>query len=135
MVVRGTKSLLGVALVACLVLPATSAALGTQPPDDRFNVSVLDQNITQGTRIATTPDGRVLLAERDGRLKVWKPSTQTTVVAGQIPTGQPGELGFMGLAISPDFATTGYIYAHYVPLTPSYNTTRISRVSRFTLNG
>ena len=77
----------------------------------------------------------MLLAERDGRLKIWKPDTKTTVLAGQIPTGQPGELGFMGLALSPDFATTSYIYAHYVPLTPPYNTTRISRVSRFTLTG
>ena len=77
---------------------------------------LLDKTITQGTRIAVAPDGRVFLAERDGRLKIWKPDTKTTVLAGQIPTGQPGELGFMGLALSPDFATTGYVYAHYVPL-------------------
>ncbi|MDA0160263.1 PQQ-dependent sugar dehydrogenase [Solirubrobacter ginsenosidimutans] len=132
----------GRARIAGLLLTAGLCAAGPPaahaqdaPPDDRFDVTLLDKSITQGTRIATTPDGRVLLAERDGRLKVWKPTTQTTVVAGQIPTGQPGELGFMGLALSPDFATTGYVYAHYVPLVPSYNTTHISRVSRFTLTG
>src|SRR5262245_31692126 len=95
--------------------PAPARAQDTPPPDDRFDVTLLDKSITQGTRIAAAPDGRVLLAERDGRLKIWKPATKTTVVAGQIPTAQPGELGFMGLALSPDFATTGYLYAHYVP--------------------
>jgi glucose/arabinose dehydrogenase len=86
-------------------------------------------------RVATAPDGRVFLAERDGRLKVFKPDTGTTVVAGQIPTGTNGELGFVGLAVAPDFATTKHIYAHYVPTSPPYTTSRISRVSRFTLNG
>ena len=130
----GRGACLAFAIGACLLWPGAAAAQ-EQPPDSRFDVTLLDKTITQGTRIATTPDGRVLLAERDGRLKVWKPDTRTTALAGQIPTGQPGELGFMGLAVSPDFATTGFIYAHYVPLTPTYNTTRISRVSRFTLTG
>ncbi len=135
---RRSASLLRVACVlvaACLAGPAVASAQEQPPPDDRFDVSLLDKNITQGIRIAVAPDGRVFLAERDGRLKIWKPDTKTTVVAGQIPTGQPGELGFMGLALSPDFATTGYIYAHYVPLTPGYATTRISRISRFTITG
>ena len=47
----------------------------------------------------------------------------------------PGELGFVGLAVAPDFATTKHIFVHYVPLTPPYTTSRISRVSRFTLDG
>src|ERR1043165_5846620 len=81
---------------ACLCACAAPAhAQDTQPADDRFDVTLLDKNITQGTRIATTPDGRVLLAERDGRLKIYKPDTKTTALGGQIPTGQPGELGFI----------------------------------------
>ena len=95
----------------CLAVPAFARAQDAPPPDDRFDVTLLEKSITQGTRIATAPDGRVLLAERDGRLKIYKPDTKTTVIAGQIPTGQPGELGFMGLALSPDFATTGFVYA------------------------
>jgi glucose/arabinose dehydrogenase/PKD repeat protein len=129
---RGWTAVLAVA--SCMGVPAVAAAQDP-PPDDRFDVTLLEKSITQGTRIAAAPNGRVLLAERDGRLKIWKPDTKTTVVAGQIPTSQPGELGFMGLALSPDFATTGYLYAHYVPTTPAYNTTRISRVSRFKLDG
>jgi len=128
--------------VACVIgaagaLAATPAVAGAQAPpeDDRFEVTLLDKNITQGIRIAAAPDGRVLLAERDGRLKIFKPDTGATVVAGQIPTGVPGELGFVGLAVAPDFATTKNIFVHYVPLTPPYATSRISRVSRFTLDG
>ena len=116
--------------VAALLVAGACLGTGTvavaqePPPDDRFDVTLLDKNITQGIRIATAPDGRVFLAERDGRLKVFKPDTGTTVVAGQIPTGTNGELGFVGLAVAPDFATTKHLYAHYVPLAPPYNTSR-----------
>jgi glucose/arabinose dehydrogenase len=123
------------AATALAAVPASAAAQDAPPADDRFEVSLLDRNITQGIRIETLPDGRVLLAERDGRLKLFKPATGTTVVAGQIPTGTNGELGFVGLAAAPDFATTHHIYAHYVPTSPAYTISRISRVSRFTLAG
>ncbi|MDA0183328.1 PQQ-dependent sugar dehydrogenase [Solirubrobacter phytolaccae] len=123
------------AATALVGVPATASAQGAPPADDRFEVSLLDRNITQGIRIETLPDGRVLLAERDGRLKLFKPATGTTVVAGQLATGVPGELGFVGLAAAPDFATSHHIYAHYVPTAPAYAVSRISRVSRFTLTG
>lgn len=130
------RTVLGLLTCAFVVVPAaTASAQSTPPPDDRFEVTLLERNITQGIRIEPLPDGRVLLAERDGRLKVYKPDTGTTVIAGQIPTGTNGELGFVGLAAAPDFATSHHIYAHYVPTTPAYTITRISRVSRFTLNG
>jgi hypothetical protein len=61
-----------VAIGACMGLPGAAAAQDP-PPDDRFDVTLLEKSITQGTRIATAPDGRVLLAERDGRLKIYKP--------------------------------------------------------------
>ncbi len=87
---RGTKAALLLAAAVLVGVPATAAAQDA-PSDDRFEVSLLDRNITQGIRIETLPDGRVLLAERDGRLKVFKPDTGTTVTAGQIPTGVPGD--------------------------------------------
>ena len=98
----------------CLIGPAAAAAQDP-PPDDRFDVTLLDKTITQGTRITIAPDGRVFLAERDGRLKIWKPETKTTVLAGQIPTGQPGELGFMGLALVSGLRDDGL---HLRPLRP-----------------
>ena len=93
-----------------------AAAQDAPPADDRFEVTLLDKNITQGIRIATAPDGRVLLAERDGRLKIFKPDTGTTVVAGQIPTGAAGRARLRGPGgwrrTSPRRSN---IYAHYVP--------------------
>jgi glucose/arabinose dehydrogenase len=133
--VRGKRAIALAIGLCCALTAAPARAQDAPPPDDRFDVTLLDKSITQGTRIAAAPDGRVLLAERDGRLKIFKPDTKTTVLAGQIPTSQPGELGFMGLALAPDFASTGHLYAHYVPTVPAYNVARISRVSRFTLTG
>ena len=102
------RALLLAATGLCLAVPASARAQDTPPPDDRFDVTLLDKNITQGTRIATAPDGRVLLAERDGRLKIFKPRHQDDGRSrARSRPAQPGELGFMGLALAPDFADDG----------------------------
>ena len=135
---RGTRRI----AVACVIgavgaLAATPAVAGAQAPpeDDRFEVTLLDKNITQGIRIATAPDGRVLLAERDGRLKIFKPDTGTTVVAGQIPTGCPASSASSAWRWRRTSRRRSTSTCTTCRLTPPYTTSRISRVSRFTLNG
>jgi glucose/arabinose dehydrogenase len=101
------------------------------PVLERFQKIALDTDLTQPMRIAVAGDGRVVLIERDGRVKVWDPRTQGTTVAGTVPVRVTGELGLVGLALAPDFATTGHLYLHFSP--PEWDKTFVSRVARFTL--
>ncbi|WP_212819623.1 PQQ-dependent sugar dehydrogenase [Polymorphospora rubra] len=125
-----------VLLAALLPAAAATAHPGPHddppPPDERFQKVLLENTgLTQPMRLSVTPDGRVVYIERDGRVKVWDPQTRNSVVAGSVPVRVTGELGMVGLALARDFAQTGHLFLHFSP--PQWDTTWISRVSRFTL--
>ncbi|MDH3208113.1 MAG: PQQ-dependent sugar dehydrogenase, partial [Gemmatimonadota bacterium] len=84
------------------------------------------------TTAAFTPDGRLLVLELNGMIRVVSngavlptPFLDLDVVVG-------GELGLTGIALDPDFATNGYVYVHY---TTDEGGAAHTRVSRFTANG
>ena len=89
--------------------------------------------------LAVAPDGRVLWAERAGVVKVWKPDTKSTVVAGKIKVFDGLEDGLLGITIDPNFARNGWVYLnHSTPETTKDekgHKTGVIRVSRFTLKG
>ncbi|WP_170322949.1 PQQ-dependent sugar dehydrogenase [Acrocarpospora macrocephala] len=125
-------------LLMTSLMPATSVVAhpgehsSPPPPDERFQKVLLENTgLTQPMRISVAPDGRVVYIERDGRVKVWDPTTKASVVAGTVPVRVVGELGMVGLALAPDFATTGHLYLHFSR--PDWASSFISRVSRFTL--
>ena len=122
------------ALLAVVAVPAAAQAqTGPPEPDEsRFQKVLLEgEGLTQPMRIRVAPDGRVVYIERDGRVKVWDPDTQSTQVAGTVAVRVTGELGMVGLELAPDFASTGHVYLHFSP--PDWPTSFVSRVSRFTL--
>lgn len=81
--------------------------------------------------MAFTPDGRILVCDQGGRLRVVKNNTLLPTPFVQLNVNSQGERGLIGVAVDPDFATNGYVYVYYtVNSTPARN-----RVSRFTANG
>jgi cytochrome c len=89
--------------------------------------------------IAVAPDGRVLLVERAGVLKIWKPETKTTMVAARLEVFKELEDGLLGIALDPHFATNGWVYlCHSEPMTRTNlagEKVGDNLVSRFTLKG
>ncbi len=65
-------------------------------------------------------------------MKIYKPSTNSTVTAGTLSVYTGGEDGLTGLALDPAFASNGYVYLYH---SPSSSSTDINRVSRYTLCG
>ena len=130
---RGGASVIMGVLLAMLVLAAPATAQEPPPPDEaRFQKVLLEgTGLTQPMRIRVAPDGRVVYIERDGRVKVWDPDTQSTKVAGSVAVRVTGELGMVGLELANDFSDSGHIYLHYSR--PDWSESFISRVSRFTL--
>jgi aldose sugar dehydrogenase len=76
------------------------------------------------------PDGRILIAEKGGAIKVVQPDG--TVLAQPLITlsvNTVGERGISGLAVDPQFATNGHVYV-------AYTTSAIKdRLSQFTVVG
>ncbi|WP_436493450.1 ThuA domain-containing protein [Actinokineospora sp. HUAS TT18] len=95
----------------------------------------LDETTIAAGALDVAKDGRVFVTEYNGKLKIYKPDTKTTVLAATFDVyggGQISEDGLTGVALDPDFATNNYIYVMYAPKSI---TTEESYVSRFTMNG
>lgn len=77
------------------------------------------------------PDGRILVAERAGRVRVVKNGVPLDDAALVLSVLTDGERGLMSLALDPAFATNGWFYVYYT----TTGATPLNRVSRFTLQG
>ena len=99
-----------------------------------FQNEILVPNLSEPTGLAFAPDGRMLIMERSGRIRVVQPgATQPDATAllqlTNIDTRE-GERGLVGLALDPNFSTNGYYYVFYTAASPLRD-----RVSRFTASG
>ncbi|MGH3462651.1 MAG: ThuA domain-containing protein [Kribbellaceae bacterium] len=121
------QHLLGGIKTAAGVVPANCTAT----VDSAFEKVALDSNTKAPTTLDVAPDGRVFYTEILGQLKVYDPETNATTTALDIPVYSGGEDGLIGVAVAPDFATTGHLYLNYSPP----GTEEINRVSRFTVAG
>lgn len=116
------------------------AANPSETPDARFRKVILDQQTADPMELAVAPDGRVVFIERNGAIKIWRPATGTTVVAGQLPVfyrrnGEKNvswEDGLIGLALDPQFAVNHWIYLFHSPTNVDVSE---NRLSRFVLDG
>ena len=114
----------------------TSAGVGVNVPGTPTPTFVNDRvviGLDEPTQLVFTPDGRMLIAERDGTIWV-VPAGSTSVSPTpflQIPTvATQDERGLLGLVLDPQFATNGYVYAYY-----THGSQQRNRVSRFTALG
>ena len=88
--------------------------------------------LDEPTAMTFTPDGRMLIAERDGTVWVVQPgATQVSPTPFlQLPSvATDNERGLLGITVDPAFAQNGYVYAYY-----THGSLR-NRVSRFTATG
>ncbi|MEM6253280.1 MAG: Ig-like domain-containing protein, partial [Cyanobacteria bacterium P01_D01_bin.156] len=84
--------------------------------DPNFQNEVIVTGLTSPTAAEFLPDGRVLVSEKNGTIKiidpnVTVPSTSDYLVLPDVTTS--GEKGLIDIALDPDFETNNYIYAFY----------------------
>jgi cytochrome c len=99
------------------ILLAISAGLSQaeMPPDYRYKIETLFENIPQPMEIELAPDGRLFFNEFSGSLKIYHPDTRQIVVAGKLEVYNGQENGFLGFALDPKFSENGWIYLLYSP--------------------
>lgn len=86
----------------------------------------------RATAAAFMPDGRLLVAEQTGALRVVSAAgalLATPFVS--LAVLSDGERGLLGVAVDPDFTTNGFVYVYYTTAEGGAH----NRVSRFTANG
>ncbi|HYC51300.1 MAG TPA: PQQ-dependent sugar dehydrogenase [Gemmatimonadaceae bacterium] len=84
------------------------------------------------TAAAFTPDGRMFVAEKSGRLRVVKNGQLLAQPFVHLPVLDGGERGLLGVALHPSFETNGYVYLYY---TTGAGGAAHNRISRFVASG
>ena len=155
------RSLFAVALgVTVLLTPANLRIWAADPPtptptgpqaDGPFRKVILDSDrsaepggaiqdtLIDPMELSVATDGRVFWVERDGLVKMWKPSDQKTVVIGKFGVFRGLEDGLLGMTLDPKFDQNNWVYLNRsLPDTATDaqgKKSGVIRVSRFTLKG
>lgn len=113
-----------------LVSAANTAVVSNTGLPPGFERTQLATNLTEPTVLEFLPDGRLLIGERGGAIKVFAGGQLSPTPLLQIAVDTTnGERGLVGLTAHPQFATNGFIYAFYTTSEPR------DRVARFTVVG
>ena len=132
------RALVGLAIA---LVAEAAHAVSTIPG---FTATVQVSGLAQPTGAAFLPDGRLVVTEKGGTLRVW------TAASGlreapllTLPVCTASEMGLLGVAVDPAFAVNGFLYL-YVTQPPGGDPSRcdegteagrVSRVVRVTLAG
>ena len=110
--------------------PGSHVSGGVQLPAG-FAVETIATGLTGATALEVTRDGRVLVCEQTGTLRVVRDGKLLPTPALTLPVEANWERGLIGVTVDPDFARTPFVYVCYVAKEPYPH----HRISRFTLTG
>ena len=127
-VVGARRALLGV--FGSLLFLSGQAAAATYSVA-RFSDTPVVSGLSSPTDLAFLPDGRILILEKAGRVRIVVngvlQGTPALDITANVDDGL--EKGLLGICLHPTFATTGWIYLYYTTNAPR------NQISRFTLTG
>lgn len=92
--------------------------------DDTYQMAIIAENLDTPWAIAFLPDGRMLVTERSGRVRLIDKSgeLQTEPVAVLSQVKEIGEGGLMGVVLHPDFSSNHFVYLYYTYSNTEENT-------------
>ncbi|WP_460035744.1 PQQ-dependent sugar dehydrogenase [Methylothermus subterraneus] len=105
----GRVLLLAVAVFAAVPIWARTIATQTGP----IQVQTVVSGLEHPWGLAFLPDGRMLVTERPGRLKIVSPGGWLEPLAGVPQVFAQGQGGLLDVALDPDFASNRRIYLAY----------------------
>jgi aldose sugar dehydrogenase len=129
---------LPVALACMLAVSMPLAAQTTKAPPVKTGQAIQVETFAKGLvhpwGMAFLPDGRLLVTERPGRLRiVGKDGTLSAPLQGTPKVYASGQGGLLDVQLGPDFASSGLIYLAYAdPRDGSRNGTSVARAKLVT---
>jgi cytochrome c len=95
----------------------------------RFAKVQLAEGFDEPMEMAITPEGKVIVVERKGAIKLYSPGANGARQIATLPVYSGQEDGLLGVALDPQYSSNHFIYFYY---SPNDNKPR-QRVSRFVL--
>ncbi|HSX29490.1 MAG TPA: LamG-like jellyroll fold domain-containing protein [Candidatus Saccharimonadales bacterium] len=106
---------------------------------DYFQNEILATGLNLPTAMKFLPDGRMIVAELQGKIKVFAPpyTTASPTLFGQVTTATAGvQEGIFDLALDPNFSANHYYYVFYTAHTVDGDYDRLARLTaNATLDG
>src|SRR5262245_14029424 len=96
--------------LATLTFTAAAGAAGT--PISGFQETVFQGGLSGPTAIAFLPDGRMLITEQTGALKLSDGTSVSTLITIPVCSPTGFEMGLLGVAADPNFSSNGFIYLY-----------------------
>jgi glucose/arabinose dehydrogenase len=122
--------------LALVVFPVFAGPAWAGTPAPGFSDALVVGGLNAPTALAFLPDGTLLITEKGGNLKRFDGTSTTTLATIPVCTGS--EMGLLGVAIDPDFATNGFIYLYRTKAGGGGCSTavdRLNQVVRVTMSG
>src|SRR5215216_1055963 len=113
--------------VLAIVLLFETPSDAAEVPDG-FAVTQVATGMTSVTRMELLPDGRILVLQQDGKIRVIENGVLRSTPFLTLDVDSFSEHGLLGIALDPAFTTNHFFYVYYTAKTPVLH----NRVSRFT---
>jgi aldose sugar dehydrogenase len=128
---RGISTVRLIPFVLLLTLTACSSDAGS--PADEFvwqslRVTTIAEQLDQPWGMAFLPDGRVLVTEKPGQLRIVDSSGRKSgPIQGVPPVRASGQGGLLDVALDPEFPTARYVYLSYSEPRENISGTSVAR--------
>ena len=99
-----------IASAALLALVPAAAAQTVESSAGSLSATVIAEGLDHPWALGFLPDGRMLVTERSGQLRIIDGGVVGEPIAGVPAVYNQGQGGLLDLALAPDFATSGQIY-------------------------
>ncbi|MBG8555595.1 PQQ-dependent sugar dehydrogenase [Hymenobacter guriensis] len=101
---------------------------GVTTPAGSYRATILTSSLANPWGITSLPDGRLLVTEKAGRLRIVSASGAVSApITGIPPVNAAGQGGLLGLCLDPDFATNRMVYWSFSEARPGGNLTAIAK--------
>lgn len=104
-----------------------SHAQSTTRATQAVRVTPIVEALQNPWSLAFLPDGRALVTERTGRLRLVTPRGEAAIVAGVPPVWARGQGGLLDVCLHPGFASNQTLFLSYAGLNAEGTATRIAR--------
>lgn len=115
-------------VLACQAEPQRNSQI-IEDADFNYRVEVLAEGLQNPWGMAFLPDGRILIAERPGQMRIYADGQLLEEsVGGMPPVWANGQGGLLDVVLHPDYDKNGWIYLGYARPGSRGGNTAISRV-------
>jgi len=118
-------------LLLGLTLLGTSASLWSadyrELEESDYSIAVIASGLDHPWSLAFLPDGRLLVTERTGQLRLVEDGVVSDPVSGVPEVFAQSQGGLFDVVLHPDYAQNGWIYLSYAHGDDEANTTRLAR--------